>query len=528
MKMKLTNCLSILLVVFFVMGVLFSTHAGQKGVVVSPSAGGAKVETDTSKAASEKVKPGKIEPKAVPEETKVAPKKKKVEIKQPPKPTLPEKCNGKIVTRLGTSGVDILIGTDGPDVIHGLGDNDIIRGMGGDDTICGGDGDDKLDGGSGNDTLDGGPGNDECINGPSGAGYLVAPKNCEKKGLPPAVGISPKTQRKPGDTSGGFVPDKTAQRTQLEQKKQLESNPFVRKKQPESNHKTPSSKMTSEKTQYARVHRIVFPDRKHPTQLCNRGVYRNDFLLCAILLPDSSSEEGKTDIIGKTVDFFINDKFVGAVQSNSDGKVALPIKVHNWSQMNFLKVGTNNLKVQTRFEGKIVNRNSTVSISKNRAHFVDIDVRPYIQKKIGDTITISGMAEYYANNMPSSLTSAVLEGLQTFFGKEMIPDDFMAPSGPYAIPNEQMDLKIYRLFPALQSWDYEYCSREVLGQIGIVSTRTNNQGGFEYELALTTDLFNGPKCVVNYEARIEPKIVSSRFDTGQASPYGNLSLSVSP
>ena len=181
--MKLTNCFSIFLAVFFVMGVLFSTHAGQKGVVVSPDTEGIKVESDTSKAPSVKVKPGKIEPKAVPKETKVAPSKKKVEIKKSQKQTLPVKCNGKVVTILGTSGDDILNGTRGPDVIHGLGDNDVIRGMGGDDTICGGDGDDTLDGGEGNDILDGGPGRDECINGPSGTGILVAPKNCEKQGV---------------------------------------------------------------------------------------------------------------------------------------------------------------------------------------------------------------------------------------------------------------------------------------------------------------------------------------------------------
>jgi len=200
--MKLTNCIRILLAAFFVIGVLSLTHAGQKGIVVSPEAGGAKVESAGSKVTPKKVKSGKAE------------------IKQPQKPALPVRCNGKVVTILGTSGVDILKGTPGDDVIHGLGGNDIIRGMGGNDTICGGDGNDKLDGGRGNDRLDGGPGRDECINGPSGSGFLVAPKNCESKKLAQTAGTSPKTQRKPGDASGGFAPNKPAKKAQLAKQKQ--------------------------------------------------------------------------------------------------------------------------------------------------------------------------------------------------------------------------------------------------------------------------------------------------------------------
>ena len=44
-KMKLANCLRVLLTEAFVVGILSLTIAGQKGVVVSPGEGGAKVET---------------------------------------------------------------------------------------------------------------------------------------------------------------------------------------------------------------------------------------------------------------------------------------------------------------------------------------------------------------------------------------------------------------------------------------------------------------------------------------------------
>ena len=229
--MKITNCLKIMLALAFVVGVLDSTYAGQKRVVPSPSTGGAKVETDASKVTPEKVEPGKEEPKALPEETRVVPKKKKVEIKQPQKPTLFVRCNGEIVTILGTQGKDFINGTPGPDVIHGLGGNDTINGLGGNDVICGGDGDDTLYGRSGNDTLDGGrgndklyggPGNDECINGPSGTGFLVAPKNCERQHVAGVKGTK-KESAKPKKGSG-FVPqNKEKTVAQPQGKEQLEA-----------------------------------------------------------------------------------------------------------------------------------------------------------------------------------------------------------------------------------------------------------------------------------------------------------------
>lgn len=82
-------------------------------------------------------------------------------------------CGGKIATKVGTVGDDIINGTAGADIIAGLDGNDTINGLGGNDIICGGNGNDKLYGnvgadnlfgGNGNDTINGGPGNDR-ING---------------------------------------------------------------------------------------------------------------------------------------------------------------------------------------------------------------------------------------------------------------------------------------------------------------------------------------------------------------------------
>ena len=52
------------------------------------------------------------------------------------------RCEGRVVTLVGTAGDDCLPGTEGDDVIHGMGGDDLIGGFGGNDTICGGHGSD--------------------------------------------------------------------------------------------------------------------------------------------------------------------------------------------------------------------------------------------------------------------------------------------------------------------------------------------------------------------------------------------------
>jgi hypothetical protein len=72
----------------------------------------------------------------------------------------PLSCKGKLLTMVGTPGIDTITGTPQPDVIAALGGNDKVSGLGGSDLICGGGGKDKLKGGAGNDTLLGQGGND--------------------------------------------------------------------------------------------------------------------------------------------------------------------------------------------------------------------------------------------------------------------------------------------------------------------------------------------------------------------------------
>ncbi len=74
-------------------------------------------------------------------------------------------CDGKVATRVGTKGNDVIRGTAKRDIIAGLGGNDIIIGLGGGDTICGGAGNDKLVGNAGNDKLIGQAGRDRLFGG---------------------------------------------------------------------------------------------------------------------------------------------------------------------------------------------------------------------------------------------------------------------------------------------------------------------------------------------------------------------------
>jgi CSLREA domain-containing protein len=76
------------------------------------------------------------------------------------------RCGGRVVNRVGTSGMDTLVGTKRADGILGLGGMDILRGRAGKDGLCGGKGKDTLLGGKGKDTLLGGKGKDKLKGGP--------------------------------------------------------------------------------------------------------------------------------------------------------------------------------------------------------------------------------------------------------------------------------------------------------------------------------------------------------------------------
>jgi CSLREA domain-containing protein len=85
------------------------------------------------------------------------------------------RCQGVVVNRVGTAGIDLLEGTSTADGMLGLGGDDVLHAAGGNDGLCGGGGNDRLEGGPLNDRLDGGPGRDTCL----GAGGTNATVHCE-------------------------------------------------------------------------------------------------------------------------------------------------------------------------------------------------------------------------------------------------------------------------------------------------------------------------------------------------------------
>jgi hypothetical protein len=81
-------------------------------------------------------------------------------------PVPPPRCAGRVATRVGTAGRDVIRGTAGRDVIVAKGGRDVVRGLGGNDVICGGGGPDRLFGGAGRDLLIGQGGADVLRGGP--------------------------------------------------------------------------------------------------------------------------------------------------------------------------------------------------------------------------------------------------------------------------------------------------------------------------------------------------------------------------
>jgi CSLREA domain-containing protein len=94
------------------------------------------------------------------------------------------RCGGRVVSRVGTSGMDILVGTNRADGILGLGGMDILQGRAGKDGLCGGKDKDTLLGGMGKDKLLGGKGKDKLLGG-KGKDKLLGGKGKDKlKGGP--------------------------------------------------------------------------------------------------------------------------------------------------------------------------------------------------------------------------------------------------------------------------------------------------------------------------------------------------------
>jgi Ca2+-binding RTX toxin-like protein len=88
-------------------------------------------------------------------------------------PAAQQRCLGRPVTILGTSGSDRLRGTPGDDVILARGGNDTVRARRGNDVICGRAGRDRVIAGRGADRVHLGSGSEEFVSGGDGNDTLV-------------------------------------------------------------------------------------------------------------------------------------------------------------------------------------------------------------------------------------------------------------------------------------------------------------------------------------------------------------------
>ena len=134
------------------------------------------------------------------------------------------KCDGKVATKVGTPGNDVIRGTAKRDIIAGLGGNDIILGGGGDDILCGGPGNDRITGNAGKDKLIGGGGRDRLFGGDGPDRLFGGPANDFLAGQagPDVLGGGPNADR----LDGGIGVDLCAQNTG--------SGPMVRCELPKS------------------------------------------------------------------------------------------------------------------------------------------------------------------------------------------------------------------------------------------------------------------------------------------------------
>ncbi len=92
-------------------------------------------------------------------------------------------CNGRLATKLGTVGNDVIVGTPGDDVIVAREGDDVILGLGGNDTICAGAGNDQVYAGAGNDGVLGEDGNDLLRGGAGNDGLFGQAGNDQLRGM---------------------------------------------------------------------------------------------------------------------------------------------------------------------------------------------------------------------------------------------------------------------------------------------------------------------------------------------------------
>jgi len=191
------------------------------------------------------------------------------------------------------------------------------------------------------------------------------------------------------------------------------------------------------------------------------SIYLYSFQLSAHLVPRNDSQYAKDAISGKTVSFSVDDKFVGGGTSEANGFVHLSISKNNSMQLN-LQAGVHTIKAHTTHEGKVIEGYGKLTVQKGLPKFELQDfIRPgYIG------VDITGGPVYASG--------------QTITARSILVGD------PEGNPITHVNVNCVSI-------------NEDNGSTKIIKTvQTNNQGGFEWSITLTPDLFSGCKTYCNF------------------------------
>jgi len=232
-------------------------------------------------------------------------------------------------------------------------------------------------------------------------------------------------------------------------------------------------------------------------------------LLHAYLHPKNDSQEAVDAVAGKTVRFFINDRFVAEAVSRtagdeflSGGNVYYWVPQHSARNLN-LGVGTHKLTAEARYGNVLVKGHGEWRVEKAHSEIISPQIMPVKDTyTVGETITMGGILRtgtVYSGSGGSgdgslqSFYDAIKDVLDTIVGPVDLHVD------PFPIPNATVSCRIVK--------DYAEGVPFISGPLPtktISTARTNSQGGFECNFTITLDMFD----LVSYSA------ISGTFHTG--------------
>jgi hypothetical protein len=253
--------------------------------------------------------------------------------------------------------------------------------------------------------------------------------------------------------------------------------------------------------------RVEVPDGAWPKS--NTHSYLSPLLLHASLAPKSDAQDAIDAVAGKTVRFFINDKFVGQAVSRpagySDfvrkGDVYLWIPQHSARNLN-LGVGTHKLTAETGYGNASIKGHGEWRVEQAGTQIISPQIMPVKSiYTIGETITMGGILRNTVSDVEACASSEVT--LQPLCEQYLNALDILVGSvdlryEPFPIPNATVNCLVVQ--GRAQDPDRPFTSGPPPAK-AVSSTRTNSQGGFECNFVISLDMFD----LVSSEYSAEPK-----------------------